>query len=134
MVVCHLQIRIISFYFCSSGSSYSKVQSLGRYILFFPLLISLFKRLIRSSLIVESIASSSVVFLSSVRTAFKCSIVSPINFHSNLRNLNYITLILTIPHHYPCLHASEFHSFAKQKGLVLLCVGSPTASPTFDDH
>ncbi len=46
----------------------------------------------------------------------------------------YITLILPIPHHYPCLHASEFHSFAKRKGLVLLCVGSPTASPTFGDH
>ena len=62
-----------------------------------------------------------------------------VNFHSLRVDrciLTYIsiTLILPIPHHYPCLHASEFHSFAKRKGLVLLCVGSPTASPTFGDH
>ena len=36
-------------------------------------------------------------------------------------------------HHYPCLHASKYPSFVKQKGHVRWYVDSPTMSPTFDD-
>ena len=46
---------------------------------------------------------------------------------------NIIILQETTCRHYPCLHASKHHSFAKQRDHVQWCVGSPTMSPTFDD-